>query len=188
MFSWPMMTGPPVRSGSLYILTSVPQMPASSTFMRAPSTGISGMGNSCSSVCFGPTLTAALTVSTLVPSSVSAFDDAWAVDRFMIVSTSGDAGGLTASRQAARLVQIGKTARRSAHQEAVALVDHALRIGRRDVRVAHHHIVLAADRHHLGHGVEHFLVLGLARVAEFLAEVALADEHGADAGHILEHV
>src|SRR5437870_3595118 len=57
-----MMTGPPVR-GCLYILTSVPQMPATSIFIRAPSSGISGMGNSRISVLLGPTLTAASTFS-----------------------------------------------------------------------------------------------------------------------------
>src|SRR5262249_19710207 len=49
--------------GVLYILTSVPQIPATSIFIKAPSSGISGIGNSRISVRPGPTLTAATTFS-----------------------------------------------------------------------------------------------------------------------------
>ena len=49
MFSWPMMTGA-VNGGLAYIFTSVPQMPATSTLSSAPSPGMSGIGNSRSSV------------------------------------------------------------------------------------------------------------------------------------------
>jgi hypothetical protein len=53
--------------GVLYSLTSVPQIPATSIFMSALSSGISGMGNSRISVLPGPVLTAASTFSTWVP-------------------------------------------------------------------------------------------------------------------------
>src|SRR5207249_1310214 len=66
MFSWPMITGA-LDGGDLYSFTSVPQIPATSIFMSALSSGISGMGNSRISVRLGPTLTAANTFSTCVP-------------------------------------------------------------------------------------------------------------------------
>src|SRR5258708_16973644 len=66
MFSWPMITGV-FDGGVLYSLTSVPQIPATSIFMSALSSGISGMGNSRISVLPGPVLTAASTFSTWDP-------------------------------------------------------------------------------------------------------------------------
>ena len=54
--------------------------------------------------------------------------------------------------------------------------------------VADDHVVLFANRHHLGHRVEHDLVFSLARITELLTEVAFADQHGADAGDVFEHV
>src|SRR5215467_6485388 len=63
MFSWPMMTGALV-GGVLYSLTSVPQMPATSIFIKAASSGTSGIGYSRISVLLGPTLTDASTRST----------------------------------------------------------------------------------------------------------------------------
>jgi hypothetical protein len=44
-------------------LTSVPQIPATSIFIKAASSGISGIGYSRISVLLGPTLTAASTLS-----------------------------------------------------------------------------------------------------------------------------
>src|SRR6201999_1713020 len=64
MFSWPMITGSG-NGGLAYILTSVPQMPAASTLSRPPSSGMSGIGNSRSSVRPGPVLTAASTCSAM---------------------------------------------------------------------------------------------------------------------------
>jgi hypothetical protein len=61
-FSWPMITGPPATD-CLYILTSVPQMPVTSVFISAPSSGMSGIGNSRISVLLGPTFTADSTFS-----------------------------------------------------------------------------------------------------------------------------
>src|SRR3954470_20411239 len=63
MFSWPMMTGAGV-GGVLYSLTSVPQIPATSIFISALSSGMSGIGYSRNSVLLGPVLTAAITFST----------------------------------------------------------------------------------------------------------------------------
>src|SRR6266481_1596550 len=63
MFSWPMITGA-FDGGVLYSLTSVPQMPATSIFIKAASSGTSGIGYSRISVLLGPTLTAASTRST----------------------------------------------------------------------------------------------------------------------------
>src|ERR1700704_2153047 len=63
MFSWPMITALLV-GGVLYSLTSVPQIPATSIFIKAASSGMSGMGYSRISVLLGATLTAARTFST----------------------------------------------------------------------------------------------------------------------------
>src|SRR5438132_10021950 len=68
MFSWPMITGV-FDGGVLYSFTSVPQMPATSIFMSALSSGMSGIGNSRISVRPGATRTAANTFSTLDLSS-----------------------------------------------------------------------------------------------------------------------
>src|SRR5438094_6902904 len=57
-----MMTGIG-EGGVLYILTSVPQIPATSTCNKALSSGISGIGNSRISVLLGAILTAARTFS-----------------------------------------------------------------------------------------------------------------------------
>src|SRR5438477_524746 len=65
MFSWPMITGA-LEGGSRYNFTSVPQIPATSIFNKAPSCGISGIGNSRISVLPGATLTAACTRSNIV--------------------------------------------------------------------------------------------------------------------------
>src|ERR1700730_12348612 len=70
MFSCPMITGLLV-GGVLYTLTSVPQMPATSIFIKAASWGTSGMGNSRISVLLGPVLTAASTLSTTEKTSTN---------------------------------------------------------------------------------------------------------------------
>src|SRR5258707_15367026 len=62
MFSCPMITGLLV-GGVLYSFTSVPQIPATSIFIQAASSGISGIGYSRISVLLGPTRTAARTFS-----------------------------------------------------------------------------------------------------------------------------
>src|SRR3954451_19675958 len=63
-FSWPMITGNSIK-GFAYILTSVPQIPATSTRMSAPSCGISGGSNSRNSVVRGAVRTAARTLSAI---------------------------------------------------------------------------------------------------------------------------
>src|SRR4051812_27959935 len=57
-----MITGASI-TGFAYIFTSVPQIPATSTLSSAPSSGMSGMGNSRNSVRLGPVRTAASTRS-----------------------------------------------------------------------------------------------------------------------------
>src|SRR5919198_4436747 len=52
-------------TGCAYIFTSVPQIPATSIFRSAPSSGMSGIGNSRSSVVRGAVRTAASTVSAI---------------------------------------------------------------------------------------------------------------------------
>src|ERR1700742_3019622 len=59
-----MMTGSS-NGGFAYILTSVPQMPATSTLSRAASSDSSGIGSSLSSVVLGATRTAARTLSAI---------------------------------------------------------------------------------------------------------------------------
>ena len=57
------MISGPSRSGSLYWLTSVPQTPATSTFISAASGGMSGRSSSRSSVVDGAVFNAASTFS-----------------------------------------------------------------------------------------------------------------------------
>ena len=57
-----------------------------------------------------------------------------------------------------------------------------------DVRVADHDVVPLAGVDHPRHPFEHLGVLVLAGIAELLGEIALADEDGADAGHLLQDV
>jgi hypothetical protein len=59
------MTGA-AEGGLLYIFTSVPQMPATSIFISALSSDISGIGNSRISVLLEPVRTAANTFSTIL--------------------------------------------------------------------------------------------------------------------------
>ena len=63
-FSCPMITGLS-NGGALYIFTSVPQIPATSTFSSAVSSDNSGMGSSRNSVVLGAVRTAARTLSTI---------------------------------------------------------------------------------------------------------------------------
>src|SRR5690349_16246948 len=54
------------HGGFLYSFTSVPQMPATSIFMSAASSGTSGIGYSRISILLGPTRTAARTLSAIL--------------------------------------------------------------------------------------------------------------------------
>src|SRR5258708_37368446 len=95
---------------------------------------------------------------------------------------------LLPSRQLPPLVERREAAHRRRHQERVALVEDALHVGGVHMRVADRDIVLPAGLDHVGHGIEHLRMLLLARKAEFLGKVALANEYEADARHLLENV
>ena len=56
------------------------------------------------------------------------------------------------------------------------------------MRVTNDDIVLLAGVDHALHPFQHGLVLVLPRIAEFLRQVAFADQDGADARHILQYV
>ena len=77
---------------------------------------------------------------------------------------------------------------RRAHQEAVAFLDDALDIALLDVRMADHDVCFLQVSTIALHPFEHDLVLVLARIAEFLRQVAFADQDAADARHVLKHV
>src|ERR1041385_2080349 len=68
-----MITGA-FEGGVLYILTSVPQMPATSIFINAASSAMSGIGNSRISVLPEPTRTAARTFSIGVQEYITNMD------------------------------------------------------------------------------------------------------------------
>src|SRR5260370_28715130 len=95
---------------------------------------------------------------------------------------------LLPSRQLPPLVERREAAHRRRHQERVALVEDALHVGGVHMRVADRDIVLPAGLDDVGHGIEHLRMLVLARKAEFLGKVALANEYEADARHLLENV
>src|SRR5262249_30181155 len=97
-------------------------------------------------------------------------------------------GALLSSCQLPPLLQGGAAAPPRGHQEGVALAEDALDIGRVHVGMADMDLVLLAGLDDVGHGVEHLGVLVLAGVAELLGKVALADQHEADAGHLLQDV
>src|SRR6266540_3529950 len=73
------------------------------------------------------------------------------------------------------LVEGGVAAHRRRHQEAVAFAENALDIVCVDVRMPDRHVVRLAGIDHARHPFEHLGMLVLARVAELLGEVALAD-------------
>src|SRR5262245_32218130 len=78
------------------------------------------------------------------------------------------------------LVERRIAAHRRRHQEPIALGKDALHVVAVDMRVADRHVVLLAGVDHARHPLEHFRVLVLARIAELLREVALADQDRAD--------
>src|SRR6266540_6581292 len=83
-------------------------------------------------------------------------------------------------------IQGGVTAHRRGHQEAVALGEDALHVVDINVRVADDNVVPLTGLDDPRHPLEHLGMLVLPRVSELLGEVALADEDGADAGHLLQ--
>src|SRR4051794_34961197 len=95
-------------------------------------------------------------------------------------------GGGGAAGGAEGGVEAAVAACRRRHQEAVALLDEAADVAGVDVRMAADDVVLLADAQDVAHGLGDDGVLVLARVAEVLRQVALADQHDADAGHFLQ--
>src|SRR6266487_28924 len=85
-------------------------------------------------------------------------------------------------------LQGGVTAHRRGHQEAVALGEDALHVVDINVRVADDNVVPLTGLDDPRHPLEHLGMLILPRVSELLGEVALADEDGADAGHLLQNL
>src|ERR1700733_13449619 len=77
---------------------------------------------------------------------------------------------------------------RRAHQEAIAFLDDTLDVALLDMRMPDDDIVLLAGIDHALHPFQHGLVLVLPRIAEFLRQVAFADQDGADARHVLQNV
>src|ERR1700674_1066896 len=138
-----MITGPP-DSGCLNILTSVPQMPATSILRSALSSSICGIGKSRSSNLPAPTFTEARTFSTdlllpkrskLSPTATSLqtpppavgwrrLGIAYSYSRSAQHSVSAPPG------ETARRAQIREAARCCAHQIAVALGEDAFGIRR----------------------------------------------------------
>src|SRR5215510_14966673 len=96
--------------------------------------------------------------------------------------------GLCASRQLQALVEGGIAAHGGGHQEAIAFAEDALHVVGVDMGMADDHIVLLAGVDHPRHPFEHLGMLVLAGIAELLGEIALADEDGADAGHLAQDV
>mgnify|MGYP003347731221 CR=1 FL=1 len=72
------------------------------------------------------------------------------------------------------------------HQPGVALAEHALHVVGVHVRVADSDVVGLADGDDVGHCSPQVGVVVLPGDAHLLREVALADEHGADARHLFE--
>src|SRR5262245_29879729 len=100
----------------------------------------------------------------------------------MSAQTSASAGGGTP------LVQHGVATRRRGHEDSVAILDHLLYIVECGVKPAVRHIVCLADLQDLLDTLQHFWMVVLPRVAEFLGEVALPGEDDADARHLLQHL
>src|SRR5579875_4060616 len=83
------------------------------------------------------------------------------------------------------LVQRGVAAACSRHQEAEPFIEQPFDVVRIDVRMAYRDIVFLAGLHHLPDRLQDRRMLVLTRMAQFLAEVALANEDHADAGDLL---
>src|SRR5262249_15859311 len=86
------------------------------------------------------------------------------------------------------LIQRREAAHWRRHQERIALAEDALDVGGVDVGMADGNFVLPAGLDDVGHGVEHLRMLVLARKAEFLGKVALANQYQTDTWHPLQNV
>src|SRR3984885_13761055 len=99
----------------------------------------------------------------------------------------------TAARSAsagefARGFEVTVALHRRTHQETVTLLDDAFGVALLDMRMADHDIVLLAGVDDALHPFQHGFVFVLPGIAEFLRQVAFADQNAADARHVLEHV
>src|SRR6266568_4915044 len=88
-----------------------------------------------------------------------------------------------AARQLATLLEHREGARRARHEEAVATGDQALEVARVRVGMAARDVVLLTNRENTVDGLGHHGVLVFSGVAELLAQVTLADQDHANAGH-----
>src|SRR5215831_15528987 len=95
---------------------------------------------------------------------------------------------LLPSREMPPLIERREAAHRRRHQERVALAENALHIGGIHVRMADRSFILPAGLNDVSHRVEHLRVFVLARKAEFLGKIALADQYEADARHFLQNI
>src|ERR1044071_6023987 len=94
--------------------------------------------------------------------------------------SSSPSGNLPA-RGEARVAASGRS-----HQKSVAFVDGSLRVLRVDMRVTADHLVFGADAADSRHRFDDGGVIVLAWGAEILRQVTLADQHHADARHLLQ--
>src|SRR5215467_15988146 len=94
---------------------------------------------------------------------------------------------LRSARELHALIQRRIAAHRRCHQEPIALVENAFHVVAVDMRMTDRHVVLLAGVDHARHPLEHFRMLVLARIAELLAQVALANQDRADARYLLEN-
>src|SRR5262245_60296192 len=95
--------------------------------------------------------------------------------------SSGPSGNFPAG------VEAGEAACGSGHQESVAVVDHALRVGRFDMRMPAGDAMFVADAADGGHRFDDGGVIVLPRMTEILRQITLADQHHADALHCLQY-
>src|SRR5262245_47966105 len=129
---------------------------------------------------------AAMRVRTSLRSSESA--TARAIAEHASPKTAGlPWASLRPARELASLLQHAERARGARHEEAVAARDQALDVRPVRMGMAARDVVVLADLENAVDGLGHHRVLVLARVAELLAQVALADQHHADALHLLEN-
>src|SRR5712692_2975787 len=83
--------------------------------------------------------------------------------------------------------EVPVTLHRRAHQETVAFLDDALAVAGLDVRVSDHDIVLLAGVDHALHPFQQLGMIVLPRNAEFLAEIAFANQDAANARNLGQH-
>src|SRR6185369_13018607 len=94
--------------------------------------------------------------------------------------SSGPSGNFSAG------VEPPEGARGRGHQESVAFLDHALRVARLHVRMPADDVMFIADAADGRHRFHHGRMLVLARVTEVLRQIAFADQHHPDPGHLLQ--